>query len=163
MRLTAQVFVFGCLPVLQSGVPLCLRLACSPKRLGLPVDAGVLAGGLSVCSSPLCLVLQWSLLWAHERLPVTLLIDSGADVVDKKFARQAGLPLVKLTEPKLLLDLDGRTLVSSTYQKQSRLLFLVITARGFNCTLFPLFPLLRFSAPLGSPVTVPRLTGLLGP
>lgn len=35
--------------------------------------------------------------------------------MDERLARQVGLPLVKLAEPKLVLDLDGHTLASITY------------------------------------------------
>lgn len=95
------------------------------------------------------MVLQWSLLWAHERLPLTLLIDSGADVVDEKLARQAGLPLVKLTEPKLLLDLDGRTLVSSIYQTNT----VMLVVSGNHGEGIQLYLISSSSAPaiLGSP------------
>lgn len=52
---------------------------------------------------------------------MTLLVDSGADdsFLDQSLARQAGLPLVKFAEPKLVLDLDGRTFTRVTHQTDS--------------------------------------------
>lgn len=66
------------------------------------MHAGVLPGRVSACSSPSRLVLKGSLLWAHERLRLSLLADSDADdsFVDERLSRQVGLPLVELAEPK---------------------------------------------------------------
>lgn len=58
------------------------------------------------------------LLWAQKKLPLSLLVDSGADdsFIDKSLARQVGLPLEALSEPKTVLDLDGRTLAQITHR-----------------------------------------------
>lgn len=44
-------------------------------------------------------------------LSLSLLVDSVADdsFIDESVARQAGLPLVALAEPKVALDEDGRS------------------------------------------------------
>lgn len=45
-------------------------------------------------------------------LPVPLMVDSGADdsFIDETLAREAGLPLIQLSEPCTDQDLNGRTL-----------------------------------------------------
>lgn len=48
--------------------------------------------------------------------PVPLMVDSGADdsFIDETLARQAGLPLVELDQPRVIQDLNGRTLAHAT-------------------------------------------------
>lgn len=60
-----------------------------------------------------------------ENLPLSFLKDSGADsFMDESLARQMGFPLVRLTEPKVVLDLDGRTLAEVTHLTNSLTLLL---------------------------------------
>lgn len=78
---------------------------CTAKRLSPSARIGVLAGTLLSCASPSQVVLQGTYLWAYEKLPLTLLVDSGADdsFNDENLAKQAGLPLVELLEPEEIL------------------------------------------------------------
>lgn len=90
--------------VLRPGGPLCHRLLPAAKRQLVSTcrSAGERNFDLPVpfaSNSP-----GYSPLW--------LLVDSGADdsFIDESLARQAGLPLEALSEPKMVLDLDGRAL-----------------------------------------------------
>lgn len=63
-----------------------------------------------------CLVLQGVLMWGSSSLPVPFLVDSGADdsFIDEQLAKQAGLPLVALPEPRTVFNLNGRPLAHAT-------------------------------------------------
>lgn len=91
------------------------------------------------------------MLWARESLALSLLVDSGADgsFIDKNLARQAGLPLVEFSEPKAVLDLDGRTLAKLMHRTAS--LTLLVSGNHREQTQF--FLILSSFAPaiLGSP------------
>lgn len=60
-------------------------------------------GVTSSCPPPMQLVLRGTLLWAQESLPLSLLVDSGADdsFIDELLARHVGLPTIALAEPKV--------------------------------------------------------------
>lgn len=83
------------------------------------------------CPSPSRVVLHRTLLWAHEKLPLSLLINSGADdsFIDGNLARQAGLPVVELTDPKTVLDLNGGTLARVTHRTET----LTLLVSGNHC------------------------------
>lgn len=60
------------------------------NRLSSSAHAGVLASAISSCSSPSRVTLPGVLLWAQERLPLSMLIDSSVDdsFIAESFARQ---------------------------------------------------------------------------
>lgn len=68
------------------------------------------------CPSSSRVILQGTLLWVHETLLLTLLVESGANnsLIKENLARQAGLPLTELSEPKVVLD--GHTLAKVTHR-----------------------------------------------
>lgn len=47
--------------------------------------------------------------WAHDTLPIQVLIDSGADdnFIDNELVSQANIPTIALSKPKEVLALDG--------------------------------------------------------
>lgn len=111
----------GCLPVLRSsGAPFCL-VSAAAKRLGSSVHAGILTSTASSRSPSSRLVLPWKLLWEEGSIPVSLLFVSGADdsFIDETLAKQAGLPLVELAQPRVVQDLDGRTLETALLRTAS--------------------------------------------
>lgn len=65
---------------------------------------------------PICVAHSGTLLWAQKTLPLTLLIDSGADdsFNDANLVQQVGLLLESLPQAKTVLDLDGRMLAKVT-------------------------------------------------
>lgn len=78
------------------------HLPVAAKRVSLPVPAGVLASVVSPCPSPSSrLMVPGTLLWAHNSLPLSLLVDSGADdnFTDECLARQAHIPIESLPSP----------------------------------------------------------------
>lgn len=62
--------------------------------------------------SSLRVLLPGSLLWGQETFLLSLLVDLGNDEVflDASVMQQAKVPLVRLPEPKTILDLDGEHL-----------------------------------------------------
>lgn len=74
-----------------------------------------------------------SLLWARETLPITLLVDSGADdsFINANLAQQVGLPLERLPEPKMVLDIDGGTLMRVTHRTVS--VTLLVSVNHHEC------------------------------
>lgn len=61
-------------------------------------------GAASSGPPPTQVVLRGTLLWARESLPLSFLVDLGADdsFMNQSLARQAGLPTVMLAEPKVV-------------------------------------------------------------
>lgn len=57
-------------------------------------------------------------MWGDGNLLVFLLVESGPDdsFIDETLARQAGLLLVELVEPRVVQDLVGRTLAQSSHR-----------------------------------------------
>lgn len=82
------------------------------------------------CPSPSRVVLHRTLLWAHEKLPLSFLINSGANdsFIDLKSGK-AGLPVVELTDPKTVLDLNGRTLARVIHRTEA----LTLLVSGNHC------------------------------
>lgn len=105
----------------------------------------MLAGALSSCASPLRVLFEGTVLWAYEKLPLKLLVDSGADdsFVDENLARQAGLPLVELPEPKEILDLNGHTLAKVKHRTD----LLTVLVSGNQREQIQLFVIPSSSAP----------------
>lgn len=105
----------------------------------------MLAGALSSCASPLRVLFEGTLLWAYEKLPLKLLVDSGADdsFIDENLARQAGLPLVELPEPKEILDLNGHTLAKVKHRTD----LLTVLVSGNHREQIQLFVIPSSSAP----------------
>uniref|UniRef100_A0A674MXQ5 Gypsy retrotransposon integrase-like protein 1 n=1 Tax=Takifugu rubripes TaxID=31033 RepID=A0A674MXQ5_TAKRU len=70
---------------------------------------------------PVRLTLSGTLLWGQESVPITFLVDSGADgnFISQDLARQARLPLETLPEPKTILGLNGEVLARITHRTQA--------------------------------------------
>lgn len=68
-----------------------------------------------------------------EKLPLTLLVDFDTDdsFIVENLARQAGLPLVKLPQPKEIIDLDRCMLAKVMHRTDS----LTILGFGNHCEL----------------------------
>lgn len=86
--------------VLWPGGTLHLGLLAAAKRAGSSVHAGVLARTIYSSPSLSRVTLTGTLLCTQEMLPLSLLADSGDLFIDESLARQAGLPLEALSEPK---------------------------------------------------------------
>lgn len=95
-----------------------LLVARLVQKTELPKQAGVLTSAASSCPPSSRLVLQGKLIWGRESLPLSLLIDSGTEdsFLDETVARQAGVPLVTLPEPKTILDLNRQLLARFTHR-----------------------------------------------
>lgn len=111
----------------------------------------MLASFVSACVPSSRLILRGTLLWGNSSLPVPFMVDSGADdsFIDENVARHAGLPLVELTEPRTVQDLNGRTLARATHRTTS-LTLLVSGNHREQIQLF-LIPSSASPAVLGSP------------
>lgn len=103
------------------GGPFRRHLSLAAKRLSSPAHAGMLASAVSACPSSFRLVLPGTLLWASGSLPVSCLVNSGADdcFLDEALASQMGLLPVRLAEPRVVRDLDRRVLARSTHRSES--------------------------------------------
>lgn len=115
------------------------------------MHAGVLASTASSRSLPSRLILPGTLFGGESSLPVDLLIDSGADdsFIDETLARQAGLPLVRLAEPRVVQDLDGRTLARASFRTDT--LSLLVSGNHHEQIQFFLIPSSACPVILGSP------------
>lgn len=101
-------------------------------------------------------------MWGHEELPVSFLIDSGADnsFIDERLVRQLGLPLGTLPEAKTVLDLDRRVIARVTH----RTVPIDLLVSGNHRDRIQLFVIPSSSAPavlLGSPFIIEWATGSL--
>lgn len=65
--------------VLWPGGSFHCQMSLVAQRLSSSAHAGVLASTISSCPSSSWVILPGTLLWAHGSLPLTLLVDSGAD------------------------------------------------------------------------------------
>lgn len=85
--------------ILQTVRPLHRHLSLTShptKRVSSPVHAAALGSAISSCvPSPSHLVLSGTLLWAHETLSLSFLVDSGANesFMDESLAKQARIPI----------------------------------------------------------------------
>lgn len=72
----------------------------------------------AVVSSPPCLILKGTISWTPSTLPISILVDSGADdnFIDSDFAAQSGIPSQLLPHPKRVFALDGRMLAHVTHR-----------------------------------------------
>ena len=127
--------------------------SCSirPRRPSSSAGVGVLVSLASTCPKSSRLILQGVFLWGDSSLPVPLMVDSGADdsFIDEALAKQAGLPVVQLPEPRTIQDLDGRTLARCTH----RTTLLTLLTSGNHREQIQLFLIPSSAAPvvLGSP------------
>lgn len=105
----------------------------------------------SYTAPPSCLTLPGTLLWSHGSLPLSLLINSGADdnFLDEGLARQARIPIEGLATPRTILDLKGKPIAEVTHQTE--LLSLVISGNHREHISLYLIPSSAASAVLGSP------------
>lgn len=123
--------------LLQSGRPLHCQLSHVAERVSSPAPLRVLT--LSPCSSSR-LLLPGFLLWGRESLSLSLLVDSGCNEssLDAGVAQQAKIPLVRLPEPWVISDLDGRTLAEVTHHTTTvRFLFCRVIVLRFWVALGP--------------------------
>uniref|UniRef100_A0A8P4GJA5 Gypsy retrotransposon integrase-like protein 1 n=1 Tax=Dicentrarchus labrax TaxID=13489 RepID=A0A8P4GJA5_DICLA len=98
-------------------------LGCLPpaaKRLGSPENGGTLVSQVATSTSaPLTrLQLNASLRWQLNSIPLTALVDSGAEesFIDSAFVLQARIPTVKLPDNQPVNALDGKHLANITRQ-----------------------------------------------
>lgn len=78
----------------------------------------MLASVTSACAPSPRLVLEGTLMWGNDSVSVPFMIDSGADdsFIDSELATRARIPLVELSEPRQVQDLNGRTLARATHR-----------------------------------------------
>lgn len=118
-----------CLPVLRSGGALRSLVSAVAKRLGSSVLCSVLASTASYHSPTSQPVLPGTILWGEGSLLVLLLVDSGADnpFIDEILAKRSGLLHVELLQPRVVQDLDGRTLATEWFRTVSLALISLAT------------------------------------
>lgn len=72
----------------------------------------------AVVSSTPRLILKGTISWTPSTLPISILVDSGADdnFIESDFAAQSGIPSQLLPHPKRVFALDGRMLAHVTHR-----------------------------------------------
>lgn len=108
------------------------------------------ASVLSPChSSPFHLLLPGTLLWAHSCLPLSLLVDSGANLIDKHVALEHNILLEPLAKPRPILYLNSKIIGRVTDQTQP----ITLIISGNHREQISLFLILSSTAPavLGLP------------
>ncbi|KAF7641247.1 hypothetical protein LDENG_00287690, partial [Lucifuga dentata] len=107
-------------------------LATCPRR-GSPVSVGVLVNQTKFIFPRPRLQLQATICLSNLHLPLSALIDSGADdnFLDEELARQAGIPCEALDSPLRANALDGRLLAQVKHITKPLLLLL----SGNHCEL----------------------------
>ena len=93
-------------------------LSSIAKRGGSSATGGALVSHSSVISSPPRLLLKGTVSWSQVSLPLSVLVNSGADdnFIDSDFITQSNLPSEPLPRPKNVFALDGRLLARVTHR-----------------------------------------------
>lgn len=97
------------------------------------------------------MVLPSTLLWDHDSLPLSLLVDSGADdcFIDETLAKHAYILVEVLSELRTILDLNGKPITHVTHWTKP--LTLVISGNHREVIHLFLIPSSAAPAVLGSP------------
>lgn len=123
----------------------------SPGR-GSLIQARLLASTVSSCpSSSSRLILPRTLLWAHNCLPLSFLVDCGADdsFINESLAREFRLPVQALTAPRTILDLNGKPITRVSHRTSP--LTLIISGNHRKQICLYLIPSAATPAVLASP------------
>uniref|UniRef100_A0A3B4BH69 Retrotransposon gag domain-containing protein n=1 Tax=Periophthalmus magnuspinnatus TaxID=409849 RepID=A0A3B4BH69_9GOBI len=93
------------------------HLSGSAKRPGPPAAVGVLVGQRAIPEKENKLLLQATMCYRSETLPISALVDSGAeeDFIDQRVAEQWGITLEPLERPLTALALNGQLLAKVTH------------------------------------------------
>lgn len=111
----------------------------------------MLVSGASSSLSPVCLMLPGTLLWSHDSISLSFLVDSGADnsLIDQKLVKQASIPTEVLSEFKTILGLNGDILAKITHQTAP--LNLIVSGNHSESIQLFLIPSSSFPGILGAP------------
>ena len=93
-------------------------LPCFAKRGGSSATGGALVSHSSIMLSPPRLLVKGTVSWSQVSLPLSVLVDSGADdnFTDSDFIIQSNIPSEPLPQPKEVFALDGRLLARVTHR-----------------------------------------------